>query len=240
MTARGRINENDPSRLRATEDRRARMSDRAISAAIQSAVNRVQDGNITDPKVIASIVSEELDKYKRTTVSEYATWTNDTVQRSILRAEQLLKAEGVKIDATLGPRPITPQLRDSLIVNVESQIDSLTADTKARVTNALIESVNNGEGARDSARRISDATMMPRNRAMLIARTETMRAYNKVNQDQFNKYGVAKVQWLAAKDERTCDVCGARDGKQYPVDDHPDIPAHPQCRCILTPVVPEI
>lgn len=240
MTARGRINENDPSRLRATEDRRARMSDRAISAAIQSAVNRVQDGNITDPKVIASIVSEELDKYKRTTVSEYATWTNDTVQRSILRAEQLLKAEGVKIDATLGPRPITPQLRDSLIVNVESQIDSLTADTKARVTNALIESVNNGEGARDSARRISDATMMPRNRAMLIARTETMRAYNKVNQDQFKKYGVAKVQWLAAKDERVCDVCGAYDGQQYPVDDHPDIPAHPQCRCILTPVVPEI
>ena len=48
------------------------------------------------------------------------------------------------------------------------------------------------------------------------------------------------MEWLAALDERMCDVCEAHHGKQYPINDHPEIPAHPNCRCILIPVIPEV
>jgi len=66
-----------------------------------------------------------------------------------------------------------------------------------------------------------------------------MRAYNQVNKDQFRKHDIASVEWLAAIDERTCDVCGAHHGQRYSIDKHPEIPAHPNCRCILVPVIEE-
>ena len=238
-TPAARIDQRDPSRLRATEERRARIAERDLKAAVDSAVKKVVEGNVTDPKIIHAIVQQELARYGVQATAQSTAWTADTVQRSVLRAEQLLQASGIKIEAMLGPRPISPQLRDALTLNVQNQIESLTASTKAKVTIALIEGVNAGEGAKVMAKRVSDATSMERSRAALIARTETMRAHNQVNEDQFKKYGVAEVEWLAALDERTCDVCGAHHGKRYPTNDHPEIPAHPNCRCILIPVVPE-
>ncbi len=235
-----RLDQRDPSRLKATEDRRARIAEQDITEAIDAAVKRVTEGGITDPVAIQAIVEEELGRYSSTATSKGVEWSDDTLQRSVLRAEQLLQASGIKIEAMLGPRPISPQLRDALTLNVQNQIESLTASTKAKVTIALIEGVNAGEGGKAMAKRVSEATGMERSRAALIARTETMRAHNQVNQEQFKKYGIAEVEWLAALDERTCDVCGAHHGKKYPINDHPEIPAHPNCRCILIPVVPEV
>lgn len=235
-----RLDQRDPSRLKATEDRRARIAEQDITEAIDAAVKRVTEGGITDPVAIQAIVEEELGRYSSTATSKGVEWSDDTLQRSVLRAEQLLQASGIKIEAMLGPRPISPQLRDALTLNVQNQIESLTASTKAKVTIALIEGVNAGEGAKVMAKRVSEATGMERSRAALIARTETMRAHNQVNEDQFKKYGIAQVEWLAALDERMCDVCGAHHGKQYPINDHPEIPAHPNCRCILIPVIPEV
>jgi len=237
MTSPGRVDPRDPSRLRATEERRARIAERDIKEAVDAAVKRVVEGNITDPRTIQAIVQEELGRYETTASERYRSWTSDTVQRSVLRAEQLLRASGVRIDAAFGPRPISPQLRDALTLNVQNQIESLTASTKAKVTSALIESMSAGDGAKAAAKRVSEATGMERSRAALIARTETMRAYNQVNEDQFRKHDIASVEWLAAIDERTCDVCGAHHGQRYPIDKHPEVPAHPNCRCILVPVI---
>lgn len=235
-----RLDQRDPSRLKATEDRRARIAERDITEAIDAAVKRVTEAGITDPVAIQAIVKEELDRYGSVATSKGVEWSNDTLQRSVIRAEVLLKASGLKVVSMgLGPRPITPELRSALTINVRNQIESLTASTKAKVTSALIEGVNAGEGMRVIAKRVSEATGMERNRAVLIARTETMRAHNQVNEDQFKKYGVASVEWLAALDERMCDICGAHHGKKYPISDHPEIPAHPNCRCILLPVIEE-
>jgi len=239
-TPASRIDPSDPSRLRATEERRARIAERDIKAAIDAAVKRVVDGNVTDPKAIHAIVQEELGRYGVQATERHTAWTADTAQRSAIRAEQLMRASGISIEAAFGPRPIPPQLRDALTLNVQNQIESLTASAKAKVTSALIEGVNAGEGMRAIAKRVSEATGMERSRAALIARTETMRAHNQVNEEQFKKHNIASVEWLAALDERTCDVCGAHHGKQYPINDHPEIPAHPNCRCILIPVVPEV
>ena len=236
-----RLDQRDPSRLKATEDRRARIAEQDITEAIDAAVKRVSEGGITNPVAIQAIVEEELGRYSSAATSKGVEWSNDTLQRSVLRAEQLLKASGVKvIGMRLGPRPIAPDLKNALTINVRNQIESLTASTKAKVTSALIEGVNAGEGMRVIAKRVSEATGMERSRAVLIARTETMRAHNQVNEDLFKKNGIATVEWLAAMDERTCDVCGAHHGKKYPISDHPEIPAHPNCRCILLPVIEEV
>jgi SPP1 gp7 family putative phage head morphogenesis protein len=47
--------------------------------------------------------------------------------------------------------------------------------------------------------------------------------------------GVEKVQWIAADDEKTCKVCGSRDGKIYDINKVPPKP-HYGCRCRLAVV----
>ena len=48
--------------------------------------------------------------------------------------------------------------------------------------------------------------------------------------------GVERVMWVTARDEKVCEECAPRDGKIYPLDDHPQWPAHYYCRCELIPV----
>lgn len=82
-----------------------------------------------------------------------------------------------------------------------------------------------------------------RQRSLLIARTETIKASNEGQNQlwkQASQQGLlprnAKRVWLAAGDERTCPICSELDGKTAPLNgsfegkfDGP--PAHPACRC---------
>lgn len=92
-----------------------------------------------------------------------------------------------------------------------------------------------------------------RYRAYNIARTELAFAYNQgsyqgIKQAQAAGYmGEVKKVWCTADDERTCEICGALEGKEVAMDDEfgfntslsvahtPTIkmvpPAHPSCRC---------
>jgi hypothetical protein len=82
-------------------------------------------------------------------------------------------------------------------------------------------------------------------RAGVIARTETMRAYNTGAIDAVTANGAKFVVWIASPDEATCKICLPRDEETFflqpwsgPGDSPwpaaqplPDIPAHPRCRC---------
>lgn len=84
-----------------------------------------------------------------------------------------------------------------------------------------------------------------RNRAEVIARTETSRANNKAATDTYRQSGVVdKVEWLASPG--CCEDCDALDGTvidlgdeffdaDYDTGEGP--PRHPNCRCALLPVV---
>ena len=54
----------------------------------------------------------------------------------------------------------------------------------------------------------------------------------------FKDIGIKRVQWIAADDEKTCPVCGARDNKIYHINKVPPKP-HYGCRCYLVPVKEE-
>lgn len=68
-------------------------------------------------------------------------------------------------------------------------------------------------------------------RMEMIARTEVMRAHNMGRLKFHQRVGVEKLEWLAADDERMCEVCGRYDGKSFAIDKFPQQPAHPHCRC---------
>jgi hypothetical protein len=96
-------------------------------------------------------------------------------------------------------------------------------------------------------------------RAMVIARTEQMRAYNAGNIAGIRSNGAVAGEWITSRDERVCYICGPRNGQAYILpgvsreeataagapSTWPSLepvtargsgsapPAHPRCRCTL-------
>ena len=70
-----------------------------------------------------------------------------------------------------------------------------------------------------------------------LVRTETINYMNRSALRGYVDAGINKVQWWAAEDERTCEICGANHGKIYDIKKAPILPCHPGCRCTWIPVV---
>ena len=54
----------------------------------------------------------------------------------------------------------------------------------------------------------------------------------------FKDMGVKRVRWVAADDEKTCEICGGRDNKIYKINKIPPKP-HYGCRCYVVPIEEE-
>lgn len=82
-----------------------------------------------------------------------------------------------------------------------------------------------------------------RTRAMLISRTETAAAYSQGSIAAYRASGVVKqTEWLTAGDDDDCPICAALSGQKADLGESFDgdidaPPAHPQCRCVLSPIV---
>jgi len=78
-----------------------------------------------------------------------------------------------------------------------------------------------------------------KSRADVIARTESLRAYNSASNQYYAANGIDLVMWYATSDDRTCPICNARAGRIYKRAGT-NAPCHPRCRCYLAPWDPEI
>lgn len=103
------------------------------------------------------------------------------------------------------------------------------------IRQALVQGVALGEGAAEISRRARRAAGIAPARALLIARTETMRAYRATLLETYraNPEIVAGWIWHARLDGRTCPFCWAMHGRRFPRDRA--MPHHPGCRCVPIP-----
>lgn len=74
-------------------------------------------------------------------------------------------------------------------------------------------------------------------RADSLVRTEMAHIQTQAAEKRYEDYGIQEVEIWAPEDERRCEVCGKLHGKRLPIGSHIPIPAHPNCRCTLLPVV---
>ena len=124
-------------------------------------------------------------------------------------------------------------------------IQKLTDDTRKDIANEIFKGVLNGESIPKIAKRIKDipnfkpleGTKLTANqRAMLIARTETMRAKNTGLLNSYKQYNVEYVDVMPAID--ACDACKdfAKIHNPIPLNDVKGfLPLHPRCRCTYAP-----
>jgi SPP1 gp7 family putative phage head morphogenesis protein len=234
------VNVRDPSGLRRFEDASAK----EMTALVDQAVERIADSLGPNPtaKEIEAAVNREAAQLTTASKALLVEKLTETYRRSSIRAEQLLRAGGMRVTGSLGPRGITPELRDRIELHALVNAESLSADLKARATRSLLTSVDKGEGMRPARKRLMEETGIDKVSAERIARTEIMNAYRDVNDEQFKRYGVQEEEWLAALDDRTCDECAGLHGKRFPVGQRPHVHGGTDinCRCIMLPVIPEV
>jgi SPP1 gp7 family putative phage head morphogenesis protein len=103
-----------------------------------------------------------------------------------------------------------------------------------RVTDALAFGVAAGRNPRLIAREVQAAAGVSLTRATTIARTETIGAYRQASTDTYRASRVVTAQvWHAQLDTRTCPVCWAMNGQEFPAGT--SMETHPNCRCAWLP-----
>ena len=117
----------------------------------------------------------------------------------------------------------------------------VTATMSQQMSRTLATGMMQGRGpiaiARDMDRAIG---ALSRNRAELIARTETIAAHAEGQLDSFERLGVEEVgveaEWQTAGDDLVCPLCAPLEGVVMPVKEARGlIPRHPRCRCSWAP-----
>jgi len=123
------------------------------------------------------------------------------------------------------------------------QIDDATLDA---TRNAIANWAESGAPLPDLIDQL--APWYGEERASRIAVTETTRSFAEANRQAYAASGVvAQMEWRTAVDELVCPICGPLHEQQRDLDESfgEDVfgeemftpPAHPNCRCIVSPVV---
>ena len=129
-------------------------------------------------------------------------------------------------------RSLSPAKADSFLERVialvrasgGSRITAINDTTRDEIQRLVVLGVEAGLGPAELAQTITDSTSFAEARAELIARTETMRAYNEAALGTYREFEVTEVE---AVDGDVDAECAARNGKRYPIDEAMGIADHP-------------
>lgn len=121
---------------------------------------------------------------------------------------------------------------------------AITDSTRDFLRDAVSDAITGGWSNQQLASAIGESYGFSKDRAMMIARTETSMAANRGALEGYKASGTVElVTWLTAGDDLVEEDCLDNEaagaipiGEAFPSgDDAP--PAHPNCRCAIAPVV---
>jgi SPP1 gp7 family putative phage head morphogenesis protein len=118
----------------------------------------------------------------------------------------------------------------------------LTLQLQTQLQSILLGGLMRGEGVAAVARAVRAAIGGTRTQAERIVRSEYVRisAQSTLLTAQRNAALLDGVQWLATLDARTCLQCAELDGRIWKDSSSAPLPVastHPNCRCVLVPIV---
>lgn len=183
-------------------------------------------------------------------VSNVGTEIDEVTAAIGLSVAAYYKRLGVQVDWTLydeGAAEWAGQYKYTLIRD-------LTDSTRSQLGRAIsqwIASDDDLEGLIAEVGRIVPTNPYPvlRDRARLIAQTETTRVYSESRMRALSLAGLKQMEWRTANDELVCPLCGPLNEKTGTIQGgvvNPDNgqaykpPAHPGCRCWLVESVTEL
>lgn len=111
-------------------------------------------------------------------------------------------------------------------------------DLRGRIIGAVEFHLAQGDSWRQLRSTLQTGVELTKSRAQTVARTEMAAAMVEGSKLRYEAEGIEQVQWQAVGSSRTCGYCAPRHGKVYRLGDV-IAPAHPNCRCTVTPWDPE-
>jgi hypothetical protein len=128
----------------------------------------------------------------------------------------------------------------NLVDNPDAEM-AIDSETRDAVRDAVADAIENGDSAAELGERIEGLGAFSQERALLIARTECIRANSNGQLAALKGSGVVdKKGWSVSGEESVCDVCQANEDQGgIDLDDAFDSgddcpPSHPNCLCALT------
>lgn len=184
-------------------------------------------------------IERALRLFSQVATARIATDQRDAIQLGATDAKNLLRA----VDLTAPPRAIIPASEQlALLVGsagdgspLSQLFERMSPRVAAVVAEELITGVAEQAAPRVIAARIRERSGMALQRSLLIARQETLRVYRAATLETYRAItGVLSWRWLAALDPRTCALCWAMDGREFPLT--VKFTSHVGCRCSMVPV----
>lgn len=168
---------------------------------------------------------------------------DDTRKAALWTGEEAKFFEGTReefLRESFG-RPVAIEKVKLLSSRVFTDLKGVTEAMSTTLSRNLMDGLVQGQNPRQIARTINKSIeSIGRKRALLIARTEIIRAHAEGQLDAMERLGVDKVgvmvEWSTAGDDRVCPLCEALSGVVMTVREARGIiPRHPSCRCAHIP-----
>jgi len=145
------------------------------------------------------------------------------------------RSDGIKLGAS-------PEVRQQLSQKLAHQIETntncfkgISTESTNQIRNIIAEGVRTEKSIKEISREIvRQVEGIDIECAITIIKTETMKAVNVAAVDRYKQAGIKRLEFLAAADESVCETCSNLDGQIFDIDNLPEVPVHPGCRCCLT------
>jgi SPP1 gp7 family putative phage head morphogenesis protein len=185
-------------------------------------------------------MAQEMKAYNVWAQARVEATRHDMAGMGVSHADRLAAASGLRVAIDKLPKANIEQMVAQL--QKDAPLGELLVkaygDSADEVANRLLDGIALGQSPRTVAENASNALGIHLDRALTIARTETLRAYREPQLQRFTQLGITEYKRIATHDELTCIGCLAEDGEVYSTPDGFD--AHPNCRCTAVPIVPGV
>lgn len=121
---------------------------------------------------------------------------------------------------------------------LKNLLDKAVGDASDGIVDALINGLGKGEGALQIARAMSEGMGLGLDRSVLIARTETNRAYRSASVEQYRESGVVSGFYRLVNKSTACLACLVLDGEEF--DLASEFEDHPNGNCTCVPKIREV
>ena len=145
----------------------------------------------------------------------------------------------VEVKQTIARANVQRIAAEWAILEAEQQLLNYSALTREGVMGIVSDSVRDGRSIGQTTTLIKDDFLFSRDRAKVIARTETARALGHGQKGAAEQQGRDEKRWSTSGDELVSDECRSNEdigwlpiGDPFPggVD---TVPQHPNCRCVV-------
>lgn len=108
---------------------------------------------------------------------------------------------------------------------------------RQELNDQLIECVVTGKKTGQLKQALMERFGVSYRRASTLVQTEMAHIQTQAAQKRYEDAGITEMEFWADPDERTCEQCGKLHKTRYSIHEQAPIPAHPNCRCCLVPVI---